>query len=380
MKAFKSVFLLCIFIASLVYFSFKESNIEKIIDVPQQNINCEDKDVFSKVIWKDDHKKVRGLFVTGPIAGTDKMDDIINIINNSEANAIVLDVKDDFGNITFSMNNENVQEVNACIPYIADISELLKKLKDNDIYVIARIPCFKDPVLAEARPELSLKTYNGDPVTDANGNAWVNPANEEVWEYIISIAETCCELGFDEIQLDYVRFPVGENAENAYYGADFTNNREEYINKFLTKAIDSIHGYGVPVSADVFGTIIKSSEDASHIGQDYKNLAKSLDIICPMIYPSHYASGEFGIELPDANPYETIYAALNGSQKRLSQVSYNDCAIVRPWLQAFTATWIQDSIEYDSNAIRKQISALNDAGYEEWILWSSKSDYSMGGF
>ncbi|SDB57354.1 hypothetical protein SAMN02910298_02954 [Pseudobutyrivibrio sp. YE44] len=381
MRRYLSAIGLLAFVGVLFLFSYRNTKTKnEIIDKIEQSI-CQEEKVFTKSDWKKSHTKVCGLYVTGPIAGTEKMDEIINIINNSDANAIVLDVKDDFGNITFKMDNQYVQENEACIPYISDIEGLLSKLKENNIYVIARIPCFKDPILAKAKSDLCLKTSDGTPVTDANGNEWVNPAKEEVWEYIISIAETCCELGFDEIQLDYVRFPVGQNAEEAIYGVDTNDdNRQRYINEFLTRACDSIHRYNVPVSADVFGTIIKSNEDASHIGQDYVNLACSLDIICPMIYPSHYAAGEFGIDLPDANPYETINAALNGSQTVLSATPEYKCAVVRPWLQAFTATWIPDSITYDSYAINMQIQALHDAGYEEWILWNSKSDYSMGGF
>lgn len=330
--------------------------------------------------WKQLHPKVKGIYVTGPTAGSAKMDDIIKLINDTELNAIVLDIKDDDGNITFMMDNNQVEETGACIPYIKDIDGLLKKLHDNDIYVIARIPCFKDPVLAKAYPELALRTLSGYPVTDANGNTWVNPCKEKVWDYVISIADTCSKLGFDEIQLDYVRFPVGQNSEEAYYGQSATDEeRQDYINEFLTRVKDVVHANNVPLTADVFGTIIQSNLDSKHIGQNYVTLASELDGLCPMIYPSHYANGEFDIDVPDALPYATIRSALTGSKDVLKGISNDDCAVIRPWLQAFTADWVDGHIDYDGNAIRGEIQAVYDAGYDEWILWNSKSEYSKDG-
>ncbi len=340
----------------------------------------EDIEAYYADNWKDSHTKVRGIYISGPTAGIDKMDDIIQLINETELNAIVLDVKDDSGNVTFMMENPDVKATNAGIPYIPDIKALLKKLKENNIYVIARVPCFKDPVLAEVQPELCLRDDEGNPVTDASGNAWVNPCKEEVWNYIISIVDSCCQLGFDEIQLDYVRFPVGQNSERAVYGAPADDDsRQMYINNFLENVIAKTDEYDIPITADVFGTIIRSPEDSKHVGQDYVKLAESLDVLCPMIYPSHYAPGAFGLDSPDVEPYKTIYNALDGSKTKLASVPEEDCAVIRPWLQAFTATWLEEYMEYDGTAIREEIQAVYDAGYDEWILWNSKNNYLADG-
>lgn len=330
-------------------------------------------------VWKENHLKVKGIYVTGPTAGTDKLDDIISLINETELNTIVLDVKDDNGNITFKMDNENVIEMNSGIAYIKDISALLKKLKENDIYVIARIACFKDPILAKAHPELALTSSDNTPITDANGNAWVNPCKEEVWDYIISLVNSCCALGFDEVQLDYVRFPVGQKADDALYDlvSDDDDARRNYITEFLAKVTEEGHKHNIPVSADVFGTIINSNKDSKHVGQDYVNLVSNLDIICPMIYPSHYADGEFKLDVPDAHPYDTVNKALEKSNEILKPISNNNHAVIRPWLQAFTATWVKGHIKYEGKEIRAQIQAVYDAGYDEWILWNSNSNYNI---
>ncbi len=374
MKKVLSAIIIAIFSGSLVFFCVSNNGR---IDIGEKVSASEEIEVSSSDDdWKNNHPKVKGIYVTGPTAGIDKMDDIIQLINDTELNTIVLDVKDDSGNVTFRMDNPEVEATDACIPYIGDINALLSKLKDNNIYVIARVPCFKDPVLASSKPYLCLRDDTGAPVTDASGNAWVNPCNEEVWNYVISIVDSCCALGFDEIQLDYVRFPVGQNSEQAVYGVPADDDsRQEYINNFLKRVSETTDKYQVPLTADVFGTIIRSTEDANHVGQNYETLAESLDVLCPMIYPSHYASGEFGIESPDVEPYKTILSALEGSKEKLSGIPEEDCAVIRPWLQAFTASWLDNYIEYDETAIRDQIQAVYDAGYEEWILWNSKSNY-----
>jgi hypothetical protein len=325
------------------------------------------------------HPNVHGIYVTAPTAGTEKMDELIDLINSTDLNAIVLDIKEDSGNISFYLDNPETDKTGACIPYINDIKGLLQTLHDNDIYVIGRISCFKDPVLAAAYPELALFDSTGEPVVDSMGNAWVNPCKQEVWDYVTNIAVDCALLGFDEIQLDYVRFPVGQNSEDAVYGvASDDESRQEYINSFLSQITSAVHEKAfTPVSANVFGTIITSDVDAKHIGQSYTDFASTVDCISPMIYPSHYAAGDFGLDVPDANPYDTIFAALSDSADALASIPDEDKGTVRPWLQAFTAENVEGHIEYNKAAINSEIQAVYDAGYDEWILWNSKSDYSV---
>ncbi len=338
-------------------------------------------DSFDPVDWKASHPKVRGLYITGPTAGSERMNEIIQLIDDTELNAVVIDVKDDNGNITFSMEgNDAVTALDACIPYITDMPELMKTLKDHDIYTIARIPCFKDPTLAAGKPELALCKPDGSPIVDGKGVAWVNPCKKEVWEYLVGIATSCKEVGFDEVQFDYVRFPVGDDAEAADYGEEVTpENKHTYIEGFLSYASTELHAVGMPVTADLFGTVIGNPIDIEQVGQDYVALSTTADALCPMIYPSHYGPGNFNLKVPDAAPYETILAALEGSKKELQSVDEADCAVIRPWLQAFSAPWVQGHISYGGDEIRAQIQAVYDAGYEEWILWNAKCNYTSDG-
>lgn len=324
--------------------------------------------------------KVRGIYVSGPTAGSASMEKLIQLIDETELNTVVIDVKNDEGQITYQMNLETAQNMDACINCIGDIDALMATLKEHDIYTIARIVCFKDPYLAQNHPELALKKADGTPVTDAYGLAWVNPCKEEVWEYLADVAIAAAEAGFDEIQYDYVRFPIGSVADAADYGVAIENGtKEKMITGFLTYAAERLHEKGIIVTADVFGTIIGSEVDIEHVGQNYTALAETIDVLSPMVYPSHYGCGVYGYKVPDAEPYGTVFAALTDSSEELQVLEESDKAIVRPWLQAFTATWVDGHISYGGKQIREQIQAVYDAGYDEWILWNSRNHYEADG-
>ena len=330
--------------------------------------------------WKTSHEKVKGIYVTGPMAGSSGMDSLITLVDETELNAMVIDVKNDDGNITWKPESGSAAEIGACINYISDMQGLMVKLKEHHIYTIARIVCFKDPYLAAARPELALKKPDGTLVTDANGLAFVNPYREETWDYLVETALTASEMGFDEIQFDYVRFPIGADADAADYGVDLqTDTKEEAITGFLSYAAEKLGEKGIVFGADVFGTIIGSETDAERVGQNYKAIGGIVDVLSPMVYPSHYANGVFGLEVPDAEPYETVLRALQGSDLELQAVGEEKRAVVRPWLQSFTASWVPGHISYEGEEIRQQIQAVYDAGYEEWILWNASNRYSADG-
>ncbi|MBQ7077198.1 MAG: putative glycoside hydrolase [Lachnospiraceae bacterium] len=346
----------------------KESEDNVVVDNTDYNA------VVNRLIPKE---KVRGIYVTGAMAGKDQLDSLIELIDKTDLNCMVIDVKDDAGNITYDMDLNLVKEAGSVHAYIKDIDALVKKLKEHNIYLIARIVCFKDPALAAGRPELCLRLPDGSPIVDGHGNAFVNPYSEEVHKYIVEVAKKAIGDGFDEIQFDYVRFPIGNDANNAEYGVDTTTyTRQKCISNFFSFAEREFHKEGIVFGADLFGTIIGSEIDEDATGQKYRDIAMKADVVCPMIYPSHYANGNFGLEVPDAKPYEAILGALNRSKKALSLLSEESCAIVRPWLQAFTAPWVEGHIEYDVEEVKKQIQAVYDAGYEEWILWNASNKYT----
>ena len=396
----------------------------------------------------EERVKVKGIYVTGAMAGTSGMDDLIALVDRTELNTMVIDVKNDDGRVVYEMDTPMVSEIGSSKKLVSDMPGLIQKCKEHDIYLIARIVAFKDPFLAENRTDLALHDESGNLFRDSSGLAWVNPYKEEVWEYLLEIAEEAVAIGFDEIQFDYIRFATDSGMKNVDFGPEAEEkSRETVITEFVEYASERLHGLGVPVSADVYGIVIDSELDASLVGQNYYEMSKYLDYISPMVYPSHYGPGNLGLAVPDAQPYETIYrsmsasrrvlAGLEGPEEEVEAVSGNDIPLktedvsgndvpqdaaaesvgvvsqetaavsgngavsagartelpdpkemepaeeiraqVRPWLQDFTATWVDGHITYGPEEIRAQIQAVYDAGYEEWILWNAANRYTEGG-
>lgn len=327
--------------------------------------------------------KVKGIYVSAYVAGTgDMMDKIIEEIDKTELNAVVIDVKDDQGRITFSMDSPTVNEIGACEVFIRDLPGLIQKLEEHHIYPIARVVAFRDPYLAEKKPEWSLHVADGSIYRDNKGLAWVNPYKQEVWDYLVEVGKKAGEMGFKEIQFDYIRFAVDSTMKDVVFDDADTLGRSktEAITEFISYAYDKLAREGLYVSADVFGTIMRSEEDAASVGQEYTDMAEHLDYICPMIYPSHYGPGNFGIENPDKEPYDTIRNALRGSKELLAASKKDRSqAVVRPWLQDFTASYLADYIDYGDQQVREQIQAVYDSGYDEWILWDAGVSYHYGG-
>ncbi len=397
---------------------------------------------------EEERVKVKGIYVTGAMAGTSGMDDLIALVDRTELNTMVIDVKNDDGRVVYEMDTPMVSGIGSSKKLVSDMPGLIQKCKEHDIYLIARIVAFKDPFLAENRTDLALHDESGNLFRDSSGLAWVNPYKEEVWEYLLEIAEEAVAIGFDEIQFDYIRFATDSGMKNVDFGPEAEEkSREAVITEFVEYASERLHSQGIPVSADVYGIVIDSELDASLVGQNYYEMSKYLDYISPMVYPSHYGPGNLGLAIPDAQPYETIYRSMSASRRVLAgleapeeeaeAVSGNDIAQeteavsgndvsqeaaaetggavsqeaaavsgngavsaaeetelpdpkemepaeeiraqVRPWLQDFTATWVDGHITYGPEEIRAQIQAVYDAGYEEWILWNAANRYTEGG-
>lgn len=347
--------------------------------------------------------KVKGIFVTGPMAGTDNMKELIDLVDRTELNTIVMDIKNDEGRVVYKMQIPEVEEIGAGIRYVADMESLIAECKEKDIYLIARIVAFKDPFLAEEKPEWCIHNIDGTIFKDKDGLAWLNPYNHQVWEYLLAIAQEALRIGFDEIQFDYTRFSTDSGMDYVEFGQEAeSKDRQQIIGEFVQYASEKIHEAGGAVSVDVYGMVIDSVVDQQIVGQNYVELSQYLDYISPMVYPSHYGPYNYNIPVPDAEPYRLVLTALQSSKKVLAgipitSVSGNEAgeytmeeiaalspmegvnAQVRPWLQDFTATWVQGHISYEAEEIRAQIQAVYDAGYEEWILWNASNRYTEDG-
>lgn len=323
----------------------------------------------------------KGIYITGPIAGTENtFPELENLVRNTELNTMVIDVKNDSGEITYKMDYAPAEEIGATVRYVADMKAIVDRLHEEGIYCIARVVAFKDPLLAESHPEYSLHNSDGSIYYDNNGMAWVNPYKPEVWEYIYDVSEIAADLGFDEIQFDYIRFSTGSGMSDVDFGPQAESiSKTEIICKFLEEAYRRLAPKGVYVSADVFGTIINSRIDGELIGQDFIDMSKYCDYICPMIYPSHYASGSYGIDVPDANPHDTVYAAIKDAVDQLEIAKElepdESFAKLRPWFQGFTASWVDGYVSYTGKQLRSQINGSEELGVEEWFIWNATNNY-----
>lgn len=320
---------------------------------------------------------IRGIYVSGPMAGNAYLSELIALADQTELNAMVIDLKNDEGHLTYQPSSGIALEMGAYMPYISDLPGLVSTLKEHEIYTIARIVAFKDPVLAKTKPELTLHDANGAAISESGSLSWVNPFEKQVWSYLEEIALDAAEAGFDEVQFDYVRFPAGGSAQIDYGPAGRGKEKTDAVAGFLTEVTSLLHARGVRCSADVFGTIITNPADAEYVGQNFVQLAQIVDKICPMVYPSHYSANSFGLAVPDSQPYETVHAALGYASSSLFGFENANC--VRPWLQDFTATWVTGHITYGPEELRAQIKAVYDAGYTDWLLWNANNRYTAEG-
>ncbi|NLX65070.1 MAG: putative glycoside hydrolase [Clostridiaceae bacterium] len=330
--------------------------------------------------------KVKALYLTGSTVAK-SIDHYIDLVNRTELNSLVIDIKEN-GYINYESQIPLAQEL-SLYKKVYDVKEVLKKCHDNNIYVIGRIVVFRDNGLSNQKTEYGIKKPNGSLWKEGKMGSWTNPYIKEVCDYNIEIAKEAVELGFDEIQFDYVRFPTTK-ANEVTYGENVPP-KSEAINEFLRRAVNEIKKVkDVPVSADIFGIVIESDRDGKAIGQLFDQIGMDIDYISPMIYPSHYANASDGVfgngvgqtingvlfTAPDLEPYNVVYQALLKTKSRISQVpGYK--AKVRPYLQDFTIRMKEGYYqEYGAKQVREQIQAVYDAGYEEWILWDGSNTYS----
>ena len=330
---------------------------------------------------------VKGIYVTSNSTQGKKMDELVKFIKDSNLNTMVIDVKDDTGNITMELNTGNKQ-VDKNTLDIVDGKKLLKKLHDNNIYPIARIVTFKDTKLANEHPEWTFKNSDGSVWTNGKGDSFVNPFMKEVWKYDIDVAKAAAKAGFQDIQFDYVRFPEGfENQADSltYNKGEYKNSqmssgdqRVDTITKFLEYANKELKPMGVNVSADVFG-YSALVENAPGIGQSFPKISKNVDAISSMIYPSHWSNGDFGLQAPDTEPYKTVNRYIQKENSLLDTLG-KDKPISRPWIQDFTASYLGagNYIDYDTRAISEEVQALKDNGVNEFLLWNAGNDYTEG--
>ncbi len=326
--------------------------------------------------------KVKGLYLTGWTVGNmSKVNHYIELAKNSEINSYVVDIKDDDGYVGYESGIPEVRQIKAWQAKY-DVDKVIKAFHENNIHVIGRIVCFKDPILSSRKPDLAIRNSSGGVWKDKNGLSWLNPYNKDSWPYLLDIAKEAVNKGFDEIQFDYVRF-ANDGDKRAMNFGDTSQKKYEAIDSFLAYARNELKN--TVISADVFGIICESPADTEGIGQNLEYVGKDIDYISPMAYPSHYAIGQVinGVKYskPDLDPYGVVYNTLLKAKNRISVVDGYKAG-VRPYIQNFTASWLGNGYyqPYGAEQVRQQIKAVYDSGYEEWLVWNAGNDYSESAF
>lgn len=322
--------------------------------------------------------KVKGVYVTLYSASGEKLNKLIAMTKKTKINAFVIDVKDDNGNMLFKTEaaEKFVPVANKNAP-IKDVAAFIKKLKENNIYAIARIVCFKDPNYAKAYPDRVI-TYksSGKPFVNADKLTWVTAYDRNLWEYNVSVAKEAAAAGFNEIQFDYVRFPASNGGKldaSLNYGNTKNETKPKAIQEYLKYARTELAAKNVYIGADIYG-LVGSVDDDMGLGQYWEAVSNIVDYVCPMMYPSHYGNGNYGLSVPDAYPYQTINASTRDSVLRNKNITTP--AIIRPWIQDFTAAWVKGHIRYGEAQVKEQIKALEENGVEEYLLWNAGNNYT----
>jgi len=298
---------------------------------------------------------------------------VLDMLERTELNAVVIDVKGDRGWIIYPTRVEQALAIGAQGPAtLREFDAMMADLKARGIYTIARIVTMKDNILATARPDLAITdTRTGKPWIDREHLAWVDPFHEEVWNYNIAIAKEAVDRGFDEVQFDYVRFPTDGKLQAAKYSRPVNKEtRLPTIAAFLARARKELGARGAYVAADLFGYTAFNENDTD-IGQRIEELAPNLDYICPMVYPSGYHVGIPGYRNPVQNSYAVVHESVRLIRKRAAHTP----ARVRPWLQDFK-DYAFDRRIFGVTEIRDQIRGADEGGGSGWMLWNPRNDYT----
>lgn len=312
---------------------------------------------------------LKAVYMTSWAGGSEKFrKHLFDLIDNTEINAVVIDVKDYSGKISFPVTDPELVKVGSAENRIPDIKEFIGKLHDKGVYVIGRISSFQDSYLINIYPESAVKNKAGGIWQDYKGVKWLDPGSEQVWKYLVAIGRESHSVGFDELNFDYIRFPSDGNMQDIVYPWSHDKTRREVMSSFFSYVREQFATSSIPLSIDLFGLTTSADGDLG-IGQNLSDALAYFDYVAPMVYPSHFAKGFIGIPKPAEKPYEVIKYSMDQAIMRANLASTSPDKI-RPWLQAFDLGAI-----YTPEMVRAQIQATNDSGLSSWMLWNAGCVY-----
>jgi hypothetical protein len=293
----------------------------------------------------------------------------IGLADSTEINALVIDMKDEFG-LNYNSATADFARNAGTTGKVRDVKTFLDTLRAHGILPIARIVVFKDSVTARVHPEWTIRRQDGSTWRDHKGLAWVNPYHHELWDYNIGVAEELVKLGFGEVQFDYIRFPEPyKSLPTQVFPDNKGQSKPDAIAEYLKEANRRIGALGARTTADVFG-LVTTVNGPLEVAQWWEKVAPVTDVLLPMVYPSHYPPGSFGIPRPNADPYKVVNIAISRARERNAKLGITG-ERVRPWLQAFSL----GKPDYTAAEITQQKQAVYDAGYDGWVLWHPGSKF-----
>lgn len=368
-----------------------------------------------EVRWKASHvetpESVKAIYMTSWIAGTPSLRQsrVLDVIDSTEINAVMIDIKDDTGRVSFDTKDPMIQELGWEDVRIADLRELIAELHEKDIYVLGRIAVFQDPYMTKTRPDLAVKRASDPSVvwTDRKGLSWIDPGSREYWDMIVRLAWASYRAGFDEINFDYIRFPSDGDMSDIYYpvsnerllASSFSMEKARiirdfsaYLQEHVSNGTDPLTGekFEGKISADIFGMTTTASDDM-RIGQLLDYLWEYFDYLAPMVYPSHFPTGYYGITNVNAVPGQIISISMGEAVRRAEatstihqlpgekQIASSTLFAKKAYDRNKLRPWLQDNdypVHYTAEMVRAQIDASEALGLNSWMLWDPSNTYT----
>ncbi|MDO8579535.1 MAG: putative glycoside hydrolase [bacterium] len=335
---------------------------------------------------------VRGIYMTSCVAATPSLrNNLVRLIDETELNTVVIDIKSYDGHISFMPTNENLKmAVGGC--FVRDMQDFVDDLHSHNIYVVGRLAVFQDQLMVKLYPELAVKkaSATSTPWTDFKGISWIDPSVKSHWDYTVALARSAHNIGFDEINFDYIRFPADGNMRDIWYPQSGTK-KSDIMRSFYEYLRDSLSPAGIVISADLFGMTTTNTDDLN-IGQILENALPYFDYISPMVYPSHYPPSFMNLGNPNEHVYEVVKISMDSAVARTIATT---TAVILPNARIGTTTpavyakpsfdknkmrpWLQDNnypVPYTAEMVRAQIQATYDSGLNSWMLWNAGNRYT----
>lgn len=337
---------------------------------------------------------VRSVYMTSCYAGTPSLRNaMVDLIERTELNSVVIDIKDYTGMVSFRAEDVDLAEAYATHCPVRDMREFVYDLNQRGIYVIGRITVFQDKNLANKRPDLAVLRESDRAVwLDNKGISFTDPSAEEVWDYHVRLSKESYNLGFDELNFDYIRFPSDGPMRDIHFPHSKERDKADVMEDFFNYLHNELKDIGVVTSADLFGLTTSANDDLG-IGQVWEKALPYFDYLSPMVYPSHYMYGFKGLGNPNHHPYEVVKWSMNDAIERTVSATSTiktigaerigtstpaiytkevfDKSVIRPWLQDF-----RYGGPYTAEDVRLQIDAVYDAGLDSWMLWDPTNRYT----